>query len=45
MEKSTNLLKELTRIKFLFDLNGFAIIRNVLSIEELIEANKGIDMH
>ena len=45
MEKSANLLKELTRIKFLFDLNGFAVIRNVLSKEELIEANKGIDAH
>jgi hypothetical protein len=35
----------LERIKFLFDLNGYLVIKNVLSKEELESANKAIDRH
>ena len=35
----TNILSKLNRIKFLFDLNGYAIIRNVLNKDELKLAN------
>ena len=31
--------------RFLFDLNGFIIVRNVLTKEEVEEANKAIDQH
>jgi hypothetical protein len=33
------------RMKFLFDLNGYMVIRNVLSKEEVAEANLAIDAH
>ena len=33
------------RIKFLFDLNGYIIIKDVLSKEELDAANLAIDKH
>ena len=33
------------RDKYLFDLNGFLIVRNVFSLEEVIACNKAIDKH
>lgn len=35
----------LKRARFLFDLNGYIVIRNVLSAEELAQANAAIDRH
>lgn len=32
-------------MKFLFDLNGYMVIRNVLSKEEIASANAAIDAH
>ena len=33
------------RMKFLFDLNGYMVIRNVLSKDEISAANAAIDAH
>lgn len=32
-------------MKFLFDLNGYMVVRNVLSQEEIAAANSAIDAH
>ena len=32
-------------MKFMFDLNGYVVIRNVLSAQEIKEANEAIDAH
>jgi hypothetical protein len=37
--------KMTTYEKFLFDLNGFIVIRNVLSLEEVKAMNDGVDAH
>jgi len=35
----------MNRLKFLFDLNGYIVIRNVLSAQEIADANAAIDKH
>jgi len=37
--------QNLQRLKFLFDLHGYVIVRNVLDKDELDSANRAIDLH
>ena len=39
------LAQNLNRLKFLFDLNGYIVIRNVLSKQDIADANAAIDKH
>ena len=45
MAMSTAVKVMSNREKFFFDLNGFIIVRNALSIDEVNEMNSAIDAH
>ena len=42
---TTRMTPELETARYLFDLNGYLVIRNVFSPEEIAIGNEGIDRH